>query len=59
MKWQKSAIMNSIQDIYTKSEQEMGFGNIYTIDGNYLNPELSYVNTVHSWQVVAWHLSGV
>ena len=56
MKWQKSAIMNSIQDIYTKSEQEMGFGNIYTIDGNYLNPELSYVNTVHSWQVVALHL---
>jgi hypothetical protein len=59
MKWQKSAIMNSIQDIYTKSEQEMGFGNIYTIDGNYLNPELSYVNTVHSWQVVALHLLGV
>ena len=42
-----------------KSEQEIGYGNIYTMDGNYLNPELSYVNTVHSWQVVALHLSSV
>ena len=26
---------------------------------NILNPELSYLNKVHSWQVVALHLLGV
>ena len=33
---------------------------IYTLlMDNILNPELAYVNTVHSWQVVALHLLGV
>ena len=33
---------------------------IYTLlMDNILNPELSYVNTVHSWQVVALHLLSV